>query len=94
MPLNIIDSFETGIAALFSYHTLVPFIKSSDFWGGPHVIPTTLVDPGYTALSGGQVVVGNGMRGQPSVLTSGLQSISSIVVPVSRVECLHSLNMC
>jgi hypothetical protein len=89
IPLNIVDVSDTSIAALFNYHTLVPYVKSVDFSGGPRIISTALVDPAYSALSGGQVVVGNGMRGQHPIFTSGLQSVSTIVVPVSRVEGLR-----
>jgi hypothetical protein len=86
---NIIDVKDTSIGALFEYHTLVPFIRSTDILNGPPIIPTTLVDPTYTALSRGQVVVASGIRGQQPIVTSGLQSISTIVVPVSRMACLH-----
>jgi hypothetical protein len=85
-PLNIIDVDDTTTAALFKYHTLVPYVKSIEFSGGPHIISTALVDPAYTALSGGQVVVGNGAGGQHPIFTSGLQSASTVVVPVSCVS--------
>lgn len=85
LSLNVIDANEPGIAALFSYHTLPHIYKSVGFLAGPHIIATTLDDAAYTALPGGQVVVGNGMSGQQPTLVSGLQSVSTIVVPVSWV---------
>jgi hypothetical protein len=93
IPLNIIDANDTSIATLFKCHTLAPFVRAADFWNGPHIIQTTLVDAAFTNLSGGQVVVGNGMQGQQTSVTPGLQSISTIVVPVS-VGGMASVSVC
>jgi len=84
MDLNVKDINSSNIPAIFSYHTVGHVIKSSDFWHGPHLVPTTMVDPTYTALPGGQVFVGDGVQGQQPVLTSGLQAVSNIVFPVQQ----------
>ena len=89
--LNLANLNFTDIPALFSYHTVDYVIKSSDFLNGPHIVPTTLVDPTYTALSGGQVFMGNAVEGQRPVLTSGVESTSKIVVSVRLAPTLPPL---
>lgn len=86
ISLNIIDVEDTSIVALFKYHTLPTVLRSADFANGPHIVPTILLDPAYTRLSSGQVVVGTGIPGHQPSLTSGLQRVSNIVVPVSNAE--------
>ena len=70
------------INAIFSYHILDGQYLSSNFSSTAKFIPSKLVDPTYTSLTGGQVVEGLA-SGKSVVFYSGLLQNSTVTQAVS-----------
>lgn len=73
-----ISTSDEAVQALLVYHVLRAKVPASAFTTTPAFVPTLLINPAYTNVTGGQVVEGK-LNGTTIEITSGALEVSKVV---------------